>query len=297
MPDARREHIAEPLTLEESCRVIREAAEAGFVCLEISGEGEPLLSKNIEDIVQCADDCGLITTVITNGHALTDRRIQFFFERNVTLIVSLFSLDEKQYESDNKTPGSYEKVMRNLKKAAEVYKAGKKTINDAEIYRVAVHTTAQTDNLDGLRAIADFCEQHEIFFSVAPLASVGGGAAMHDAMLSGKQYGVVDGLGDNSIILSQSSSKEVGREVCGTCLYGLNLSYNGNVLLDAHAGYELEGTLGSVRTESVAELVKRQRVFAPFLFRNIKGFCPVRDPEWPAFLERMMSDKNFSENI
>lgn len=29
---------------------------------------------------------------------------------------------------------------------------------------------------------------------------------------------------------------------------------------------------------------------APMLFKNVTGFCPVRDPNWPAFVERFIED-------
>jgi MoaA/NifB/PqqE/SkfB family radical SAM enzyme len=292
MPGTRRNRVSEALTLEESCRLIRDAADAGFVCLEISGEGEPLLSKNLDGIVDCAHDSGLVTTLITNGHILTRDRIERFFERNVTLVVSLFSLDKNQYEADNGRPGSYEKVMRNLEEAATVFQYGKTVSGGIETFRLGVHTTAQEDNSNGLYAIRDFCREKNIFFSVAPLAAVGGGADMAESMLtSGKEH-LLDGFADNSIILSRTSASEVGRQVCGTCLFGLNVSYNGKILFDAHAGYEMEGRLGDVRTDSIEDLVARQRVFARKLFGNIKGFCPVRDPEWPGFLKEAASIAN-----
>jgi MoaA/NifB/PqqE/SkfB family radical SAM enzyme len=207
-----------------------------------------------------------------------------FLESGVTLAVSLFSVDEQQYEADNGLPGSYRKVMRKLPAAARLFRGGKTVCGGAEIYRIAVHATAQADNIERLVAVLDFCAEEDIFFSVAPLASVGGGASMPEALLSPENEKILESLGDNSIILSSTSARAVGRQVCGTCLYGLNVSYNGQALFDAHAGYEIEGRLGSVRTSTVGELVRRQRQFAPYLFQHITRFCPVRDPAWPAFM-------------
>jgi hypothetical protein len=176
----------------------------------------------------------------------------------VTLAVSLFSVDEQQYEADNGLPGSYRKVIRKLRAASRFFRGGKTVRGGAEIFRIAVHATAQADNIERLVAVRDFCAEEDIFFSVAPLASVGGGASVPEALLSPENEKILESLGDNSIILSGTAAREVG--------------------------YEIEGRLGSVRTSTVGELVRRQRQFAPYLFQHITRFCPVRDPAWPAFM-------------
>jgi hypothetical protein len=101
--------------------------------------------------------------------------------------------------------------------------------------------------------------------------------------------------GDNTIILSSSSKKELGREVCGTCLYGLNIGYDGSLLFDAHAGYEVSDELGNVRHKSMESLIQRQRELVPLLFRSIDGFCPVRDPKWPSFLKSFLNRGKIKE--
>lgn len=288
MPASRRGKTADTLSLEESQRVIREAQLAGMFCLEISGEGEPLLSKHLPGVIQCAFDCGFTTTLITNGHYLTDDFVRFIFERNVTLVVSVFSLNKDLYELDNNLPGSFDATLDKIRKAASLYRTARNRVDGKTVYRMAIHTTAQGDNLSELKSIRKFCSDCGIFFSLAPLAPVGGGANCLDLMLNREDSASAQAVGHGSIILSRTSKTEIGREVCGTCLYGLNIGYDGNVLFDAHAGYEVGSLLGNVRDHSIEELARRQRKFAPLLFQNIDGFCPVRDPRWPAFLREFV---------
>lgn len=288
MPDIRRGKNVKGLSSEEYCRVIKEAAKAGMFCLEISGEGEPLLSSHLKDIIQCAFDNGFITTLITNGHNLTKEFIRYIFDRNVTLVVSLFSVKKSCYEMDNNLPGSFEGTIDNILNASEIYKEGKRFVNNKVVYRMAIHTTAQADNLTELGDIRKFCDENEIFFSIAPLAPVGGGVKLSDELLTSKQTAFTTNIGHNSIILSSTSKQEMGREVCGTCLYGLNIGYDGNLLFDAHAGYEIGSLLGNVREHTIDELVRRQREFATLMFNNIEGFCPVRDRLWPKFLKQFI---------
>lgn len=290
MPTSRRGRVVDALSLQEYCRVIEHAREAGMRAIEVSGEGEPLLSEHIREFLSCAASNGFITTLITNGHLLTPEFVEFAFERNVTLVVSLFSLNREMYEHDNRLAGSFDRAMHALEGAAQVYRHGWSSVGGNDIYRIAVHTTAQADNADDLEDIRSFCSAQDIFFSVAPLAPVGGGAAMRPLMLSDSATKAADELGDNSIILSATSEREIGRRVCGTCLYGLNISYDGSLLFDAHAGYEVGGLLGSIRRNSIKELVRRQRLLVPLMFRSIAGFCPVRDDAWPEFLSGYLAN-------
>lgn len=297
MPDWRRNKNINALSLEEYCKIIEDAARAGMFCLEISGEGEPLLSRHLRGIIQCAFENGFTTTLITNGHQLTDEFIRYIFERNVTLIISLFFLNKEIYEMDNNLPGSFDRTIDNICRASEIYSEGKQVVNDKIVYRMAIHTTAQVDNLSDLKNIKDFCEKRDIFFSVAPLAPVGGGAKLHKLLLSKTETATASQIGHNSIILSATSKEDMGREVCGTCLYGLNIGYDGNLLFDAHTGYEVGNLLGNVREQPIEHLIRRQRKFAPLLFNNIEGFCPVRDRLWPEFIDRFLKDSSKTEVV
>ena len=100
-------------------------------------------------------------------------------------------------------------------------------------------------------------------------------------------------MGDNSTIHSHSSIKVLGREVCGTAFYGLNIGWDGAILFDAHYGYEVgeKNLLGNITDIPFDEAVRRQREYMKTLFQNIDGSCPVRDPRGKEFLERVLSGK------
>ena len=287
MPEYRRDSsFTNALTLKESKKVLEQAREYGALCLEISGEGEPTLSKNLNGIIQHADSLDYLTTLITNGHNLTEEEIEFYRCHNVTLIFSHFSLDQHKYEQDNNNPGSFDSKMMALERAAQIYSGAIERKEKCDIYRLAIHATLQQDNINDILEIKKYCKEREIFFSIAPLAQTGcaldhPNLRLEDVLkVNGKDIAlseVPSKLGDNSIIHSHSSARELGREVCGTCFYGLNIGYDGNLLLDAHAGYEIGNLLGDVRNNSIKKLIKRQREISWKLFNEIDGFCPVRE--------------------
>lgn len=299
MPEYRRKlGSKDSLTLDESKKVLDQAKDYGALCLEISGEGEPVLNKNLPEIIKHANKAGYLTTLITNGHNLTQEQIELYKDSNVTLIFSHHSLDKSRYEADNSECGSFQNKMKNLEYAIQTYNETIEKQNGFDVYRLAIHTTLQKDNVQDTLDLKDYCHKKEMLFSVAPLAQVGC-AVEHPEMKLEKTVNINEKdipltevpriLGDNSIIYSHSSKREVGREVCGTCFYGLNIGYDGAVLFDAHTGYDIGNMLGNVRYTDFSQIIKDQRKITKKLFANIDGFCPIRDPKWDGFLQKVLS--------
>ena len=63
------------LTTEEWQRVLAEAAELGVLQLHLSG-GEPMQRHDIVELVQCANQLGLYTNLITSGLGFSTRRAE-----------------------------------------------------------------------------------------------------------------------------------------------------------------------------------------------------------------------------
>ena len=63
------------LTTEEWQRVLAEAAELGVLQLHLSG-GEPLRRHDIVELVQCANQLGMYTNLITSGLGFSTRRAE-----------------------------------------------------------------------------------------------------------------------------------------------------------------------------------------------------------------------------
>lgn len=297
MPDYRRESYSkrDALTLAEYQRILQDASANGIMCFELSGEGEPLLSGNLLEIIKSANKDGLLTTLITNANTLNKEQTTLFRDNNVTLVFSLHTLDKQKYEQDNHCGGSFDRKIEHINEAVKIYSGTKTQENCYDVYRLAIHATLQRDNLDEIEELRAFCRERDIFFSIAPLALVGS-ALKHPEIHpqnGEKQVEDVVSIGDNSIIHSHSSKNVFGREVCGTAFYGLNIGWDGAILFDAHYGYEVgeQNLLGNIREISFEEAVKRQRQYMRTLFENIDGSCPVRDPKGKEFLKSVLSRK------
>lgn len=278
MPPERRElsKSESALNLDEWNSLIEKGKEMGVLSIEISGEGEPLLSQNTIPIIKHANSLGIITTLITNGHALTEEMITTLLDERATLVFSLHTLDPVKYEADNNLPGSFEKKIKAIENAARIFADSSYVENGFLIQLVAIHATLQSDNLDEIDDLRRFCHERNMFFSIAPLAD-SGNAIDHPELQVDRDITKVTSLGDDSIIHSETSAKIHGREVCGTAAFGMSIGFDGNLLLDAHGGYGIGSAIGNVRTHSFEELYETWRVMVSRMFEETKGFCPVRD--------------------
>ena len=133
------------LGTEECFRVIDEIAAFAPECITILTGGEPLLRRDILEIVQRAAERGLWVVVGTNGVRITEnvaRRLAGAGARGLSL--SLDALDPDRHDHFRKVRGAW-----------------RNTVEGAEILRrtglpFIVQTTAGAHNLGELDAIADF---------------------------------------------------------------------------------------------------------------------------------------------
>ena len=86
-------------------RSIDEVAALGAEQVVLTGFGEPMLDRQLEDKIRYAKSKGLRTYIITNGSALTPRRASRLL---------LAGLDEMRVSFYGMGPGTYNAVMRGL---------------------------------------------------------------------------------------------------------------------------------------------------------------------------------------
>jgi radical SAM protein with 4Fe4S-binding SPASM domain len=133
------------LGTDECFRVIDEIAAFAPECLTILTGGEPLLRRDILEIVRRASERGLWVVVGTNGVSITEnvaRRLAEAGARGLSL--SLDALDADRHDHFRRVRGAW----RNTVEGAEI-------LNRTGLPFI-VQTTAGSHNLGELEAIADF---------------------------------------------------------------------------------------------------------------------------------------------
>jgi radical SAM protein with 4Fe4S-binding SPASM domain len=133
------------LGTEECFRVIDEIAAFAPECLTILTGGEPLLRRDILEIVRRAADRGLWVVVGTNGVRISENVAQRLAKAGARgLSLSLDALDPDRHDHFRKVRGAW----RNTVEGAEI-------LNRTGLPFI-VQTTAGAHNLGELEAIADF---------------------------------------------------------------------------------------------------------------------------------------------
>ena len=133
------------LGTEECFRVIDEIAAFAPECVTILTGGEPLLRRDILDIVQRASERELWVVVGTNGVRITENlagRLAKAGARGLSL--SLDALDPERHDRFRNVRGAWQNTVE-----------GAEILNRTGLPFI-VQTTAGSHNLDELEAIADF---------------------------------------------------------------------------------------------------------------------------------------------
>jgi AdoMet-dependent heme synthase len=133
------------LGTEECFKVIDQLAAFAPECLTILTGGEPLLRRDILEIVQRAAERELWVVVGTNGVRITEnvaRRLAEAGARGLSL--SLDALDPDRHDGFRKVRGAWQNTVE-----------GAQILNRTGLPFI-VQTTAGSHNLDELEAIADF---------------------------------------------------------------------------------------------------------------------------------------------
>jgi len=136
----------EELTTSEWQRVLTEARELGVLQLHLSG-GEPLLRRDLSDIVQSASELGLYTNLITSALGLTSRRAEQLRDAGLDHVQISLQADEAALSDRLAGTPSFE---RKLAAARLVKELG---------WPLTLNVVLHRHNVDRIAAILDLAEQ------------------------------------------------------------------------------------------------------------------------------------------
>jgi len=272
------------LTFEEYTSILQQAKALGVRHLEISGEGEPdfpLFRNTLEHIIREASRLNIHTTLFTNGSWLNEKRLEFIKNNNASLVISIKYLNQEKYDHAVKINGSFNKVIKNIELAQDIL-GGNIEENNYQIYRLALFGAVLGDNQQDIEELRNYCDQHDLFFSLSSLIPQGNSAGAYVDCEA--QENIVKQFSHSSMILADSSQQSTGKEVCGTFYYGIGINYDGEVVFDAHAS-DAVGLIGNIRTLNLARAVTQQRVIRDLFYQQFgQCYCPLRDPSYANFI-------------
>jgi radical SAM protein with 4Fe4S-binding SPASM domain len=147
------------LSTQEAEEVLRDLAEFGVPSVLFSG-GEPLMRKDLFDLLGCAGELGLRTVISTNGTLITAEVAEKIKERGVSYVgISLDGIGQIN-DKFRGVAGAFDKAVR-----------GMKNCQDAGI-RVGLRLTLTQRNVQDLQRLFDFFEAEGIeracFYHLVP---------------------------------------------------------------------------------------------------------------------------------
>ncbi len=147
------------MTLPQVEHALDRVAEMGIPVVGVTG-GEPFLRRDLADIMKAIEARGLKTTLVTNGEALTQARIEELSGlRNIVhFALSVDSLDRNTYESLRGRKNLPETLTRFL----NIRRFGPRTV-----YKLNVVVTPH--NVDEIEAIVEFAVAAGLALSFIPL--------------------------------------------------------------------------------------------------------------------------------
>ncbi len=228
------------LSIDEFIDIISTAQdELGIQALFIAGRGETLLPgkgkseqdflENYKKLVNFAHKKGIHIIQFTNGYYLTKEMVDFLANKDVSLVMSIDSLDEKDYlylcgSSDD----SFQRVMDNLQYARQKFQVEEE--DNKKIYRLAINMAVSHPNFEEVEKLKDFCGEDIMFICNYPIIKGDFEKNMEEMHGSENNYeSFKKKVFDTSDNKGFSGTRSDGK--CGYIFNGLSIDTNGNVLL------------------------------------------------------------------
>lgn len=261
-------------------RDIRHMAKRGLKSVICSGEGEPLLNKNMPDLANGIKSCGVDVAMSTNGVLFTKEKIAECLSAFSWVRYSISSMKQNSYNKIQQgKDGDLDKVKENLSEAVE-FKRDKKLTTT-----LGVQCLLLPDNVEQLPYMVKILQEIGVdYLTVKPYSQ-----HLHSKNQFEIDYGEMFDLEkqlkeyntDNfAVYFRASAMKKMHQEKCYKQCYGLpfmtHIDANGNIWpCVAHIGTEelCYGNIYEQTFEEIWEGARRQEINEQLNRMDINKVC------------------------
>ena len=151
----------EQLSLDDHLQLLEDLAAMQVFHLVLTG-GEPMAHPHFWEIGRKAKDLGFVVRLKTNGHLLTRAVADRLFEEVDPFLVeiSLHGIDAETHERQTRVPGSFDRLMENLRHGTD---AG---------LRIKINTTLTRWNEDQIESMMALTDSLGLPLQVDPVVTV-----------------------------------------------------------------------------------------------------------------------------
>ena len=246
-------------SLKKTLKDISEKYNANEILLNITG-GEPLVRKDLFDIMKYASSLGFRWGMTTNGMLINDEIINKMIETNMeTISISLDGL-KKTHESFRKVPNSFDKIINNIKKLQQI----------PSIKIVQVTTVANKKNIRELEDIYKLMKELKIVsWRVINVDPIGRAKNNNDILLNKDDYKylfnfIKEKRKENLMKVEYGCSHYLGIDLekeirdtyflCTAGLYVASILSNGDIFICPDVERRKEFIQGNIKTDNFVDV-------------------------------------------
>ena len=233
--------------------------DAHKILLNVTG-GEPLMRKDLFEIMDYANRLGYPWGMTTNGMLINDEIIKKMIDTNMqTISISLDGLKET-HEAFRKVPNSFDKIITGIKKLQEV----------PSIKIVQVTTVANKKNLQELDALYQLMLDLKVkYWRVVNVDPIGRAKDNKDILLEPKDYvylwNFIKRIREEKLIkvdygcshyLDIDLEKEIRDNyfICATGIYVASILSNGDIFVCPNVPRRKEFIQGNIKNDNFLEV-------------------------------------------
>jgi MoaA/NifB/PqqE/SkfB family radical SAM enzyme len=234
---------ARSLTIADVRELSRQADEMGLAHIDITG-GEPLMFKDMDQLVEALDPSKFYIQSDTNGWLMTDERARHLKSIGIDKIqLSLDSLSAEEHDAFRRRPGSHARALRAID---SIQKAGL----NMHISTVVTHQRARSDEFI---QFLDFAKSKGVAVSVVWPKPVGEWAGNYDVLITAEDMEYVAELG-NEYHLYDHLTPAYGLDIgCLAVKRMISITQYGDVLPCIWMYF----SLGNIFNEPLKDIVQR----------------------------------------
>jgi radical SAM protein with 4Fe4S-binding SPASM domain len=167
-------YVNSSLSLKDNLTILGKLAEHGINRISFSG-GEPLLYRDLNILIGAAIDKNISIGVLTNGIALSDRRLREFRHLGVEFIQISIDGPELVHDDFRGMAGAFKKSVDAIKRASDFG------------FRVNIATTITKLNYLSLDSVLDLTEKLGTEWGIEHFTPIGVGSSISELALSSKE--------------------------------------------------------------------------------------------------------------
>ena len=250
-----RKRGARKLTPGDLRRISDEADQLGLCQFCISG-GEPLLFRDLDDVVAALQPDRFHLAMSTNGYFMSADMARHLKDIGVDKVkISLDDFDEAEHDANRNDPGAYHKAVAAMMHAKD---AGLSVV----VQTVVTHQNCRRPQLIEM---ARFAEQHGFTVDVLVARATGSWEGRHDVLIDADDAAYLRALHDEHPVLHRDTFPSYGMDKgCGCVDSTLHITQYGDVLPCVYVHI----ALGSIFEESLAAIIARGQSIRCFREHN-----------------------------